>query len=100
MKHVRISYTIKEDVNLDEVRAKVRSFVGNMKEFAEGLSYTSYHLGDRSFMHIGYFPDEEALKGLQSQSFFGEFAAFLRERCEEGPAALPLTVVASTCLQA
>lgn len=96
MKLVRIQYTIREGVDLSTVKAEISRFVAGIAAHSAEHRYTSYQSVEapRQFVHLGAFGDQ--LEDLQAQPFFGAFAAFLRERCESGPAVTPLEVVAST----
>ena len=98
MKQVMIQYTLKDDADIDDVKTGIGRFVSGLRETSEQIRYTSYEKNEpaRSFVHIGYFPDEATVKEAQSRPFFGEFSAFLKERCAEGPGVTWLTTVAST----
>ena len=98
MKHVLIRYTVKDDVDLDELSAGITRFVAGLKETSADILYTSYRLGEdtRDFAHVGFFPSKEVLADVQSKPFFGEFASFLKERCADGPGVTFMAQVAST----
>ena len=98
MKIAMIRYSLKADVDVDEVIAAVREFVGHIAAHDPSIEYTSFcqDSPERSFTHIGRFPSEEVTKSLQSQEFFGKFAPFLKERCAEGPSVTWLDEVATT----
>ena len=98
MKNVMIRYTLNDEASIDDVRAAARVSIDGLKEHSGAILYTSYQVSDtqRSFVHIGMFPDEETLKDAQAKPFFGEFAAVLRGKCAEGPAVTWLSPVAST----
>ncbi len=98
MKNVMIQYTLANDADLDEVKAGIHRFVRGLRETSARIRYTSYEKNepDRSFVHIGFFPDEDTVKEAQARPFFGEFSAFLKPRCAEGPGVTWLTPVAST----
>jgi hypothetical protein len=98
MKNVMIQYTLHDDADLDAVKAAITGFVGGLHETSDRIHYTSYEKTEpaRSFVHIGYFPDEATVKEAQSRPFFGEFSAFLKQRCAEGPGVTWLSTVAST----
>ena len=100
MKHVMIRYTLRDDASIDAVKAAATTFVDGLAAHSDAILYTSYQQGDagRSFVHVGFFPDEATLKGAQAQPFFGEFAAALKDRAAEGPTVTWLSPVASTHL--
>jgi quinol monooxygenase YgiN len=93
---VRIEYTIRPEVGLDEVKAAITQFVDGIRAHDEGNRYTSYQLADdeRRFVHVGEFA-EDVVGTLQEQTFFRQFSSFLRERCAEGPTVTTLARVAS-----
>lgn len=97
MKGVRIDYTLREGVELASVLAAISAFVAGIRAHHPEHRYTSYqHQKDpRRFTHIGELV-EPALPDLQSQAFFTEFSAFLRDRCEAGPDVTWISPVAST----
>ena len=101
MKHMMIQYKLKEDAAVDDVKKAIRGFIGHLRETSDGIKYSSYEKPDhaRSFVHVGFFPDADVLKTVQGQPWFGEFAGFLKERCEEGPSVTWLSPVASTFLK-
>jgi len=98
MKNVMIRYTLKDDVAIDDVKAAATRFIDAMREHSGAILYTSYQEQEaqRCFVHVGMFPDAEVVKSMQAKPFFGEFSAFLGERCAEGPAVTWLSPVAST----
>ena len=98
MKHVMIQYRLKPDAGLEELRQAVREFVRGLRETSDQIHYLSYQQQDseRSFVHVGAFPDESLLKHVQAQPFFAEFSDFLRPRCEKEPSVTWLGMVAST----
>lgn len=98
MKNVTIRYTLKDDVDLDQTRARIREFVGHLDAMGAGIEYTSFQLNgtDRSFVHIGRFPSQEVVTAMQDNAWFGEFSAYLKTRCAEGPTAAFMDEVAST----
>lgn len=97
MNHVRIEYTLRDDVDVDAVKAEIRAFVRAIGDHDPTARYTSFQdaRADRHFVHIGQF-DPDRVAELQRQPFFGAFTGFLRERCATGPAVTPLAPVAST----
>jgi hypothetical protein len=97
MKIARIEYTLRDGVDIDEVKAAIATFVAGIRQHDAGHRYTSYQHADapRQFIHIGAF-DPDRLPDLQAQPFFGQFAGFLRDRCERGPDVTWLAEVAST----
>ena len=98
MKHVMIRYTLKPDESLDGLKDQIKTFVDGMKAASDNVHYTSYEIPDqeRAFVHIGFFPDDDTLKDIQAQPFFGAFGGFLKGRCVDGPSVTWLSPVAST----
>ena len=96
-KIVRIEYTVRPDVDLDEFVTGVNDFVAGLRGHDPGHRYTSYQHAEepRRFVHIGDF-SADAVPGLQAEEFFRRFAGFLRERCASGPQVTDLAQVAST----
>lgn len=96
MKSVRIDYTIRPDVDPEEVTRAIAVFVAEIRAHHPEHRYTSYrHVKEpRRFTHVGELV-ERVLPDLQARAFFGEFSAFLRERCEAGPEVTWLSSVAS-----
>ena len=94
---VRIEYTIRPEVALDELKGAITAFVDGIRAHDAGSRYTSYQIAgdERRFVHVGEFA-EEVVPSLQEQSFFRQFTAFLRERCAEGPVVTALARVATT----
>src|SRR5258705_6458840 len=95
-KTVRIDYTLRDDVDLAEVTARIAEFVAALGAHPATRHYASYQhaTAPRQFTHVGAFGD--GLADLQAQPFFGAWTAFLRERCEHGPVVTQLVAVAST----
>jgi hypothetical protein len=95
-KCVSIEYTIKPEVDLDDVRKHIADFVASIASHHPDHRYTSfqYSADSRHFIHIGELV-EDALTDFQSRPFFREFSEFLRERCVSGPSVAALTRVAS-----
>ena len=96
-KYIRIDYTVKPEVNLDELKAEIADFVAGIRGHNPEHRYSSFqHPKDsHRFIHIGEVV-EEVLPDLQKQSFFLHFTGYLRERCLSGPEVTRLSLVAST----
>lgn len=99
-KYIRVDYTVKSDVDLEELKAAIAAFVAGIRSHHPEHRYTSFqHPADPfRFIHIGEVV-EEVLPDLQKQSFFQHFTGYLRERCSAGPEATRLDRVASTAAQ-
>jgi hypothetical protein len=99
-KYIRVDYTVKPVVDLDELKGAIAEFVSGMRSHHPEHRYTSFqHPADPlRFIHIGEMV-EEALPDLQKQSFFQHFTGYLRERCSIGPEVTRLDRVASTAAQ-
>jgi quinol monooxygenase YgiN len=94
---IRIEYTIKPDVDLNEVRMAITSFVEAIATHHPDHRYTSFQSikEPRDFTHVGELRDE-AVDDLLTRPFFKEFSEFIRPKCSFGPEAVRLTQVAST----
>ena len=97
MKFVRIEYTIRPDVNLDELKGAIGEFVAGIGALHPENRYTSFQdvKDPRRFVHVGEIV-EDVVPTLQAATFFKRFTTYLRERCAVGPEALDLNPVAST----
>jgi hypothetical protein len=97
MKFVRIEYTIRPEVDLDELKGEVGEFVAGIGALHPENRYTSFqHAKDPlRFVHMGEIV-EEVVPALQGAPFFKRFTTYLRERCAVGPEAIDLKQVAST----
>lgn len=95
-RYVRIDYTLKIDVDLEDAKAAITRFVEGITNHHPDHRYTSFqHSGDvRRFTHFGELVND-AIADLQTRPFFREFS-YLRERCSFGPEATSLAPVAST----
>jgi quinol monooxygenase YgiN len=96
MKTVIVEYTLNPAASQEEIEAKIAEFVAGIRDLGLGIQYTSYRKSDRSYVHVGAFPSDAALKQLQEAPFFLRFGAFLREQCNPRPAATWVEPVAST----
>jgi len=99
-KYIRVDYTVKADVDLDNLKAAITEFVAGIRSHHPGHRYTSFqHPTDPSrFIHIGEVV-EEALPDLQKQPFFRHFTEYLPGQCSAGPEVTRLERVASTTAQ-
>lgn len=95
-KNVRVDYTVRDDIALDEVTAAIREFVAGIAAHDPDHRYVSYQhaTNPRSFTHVGSIAASR-LADLQAQPFFGAFGAFLRARTERGPEVIWLEEVAT-----
>lgn len=96
-RYVRIDYTLKTDVDLEDAKAAIARFVEGIMNHHPDHRYTSFqHFGDaRRFTHFGELVND-VVADLQTKPFFREFSVYLRERCSFGPEATSLEPVAST----
>jgi hypothetical protein len=99
-RYVRIDYTLKTDVDLEDAKAAITRFVEGIMNHHPDHRYTSFqHSSDvRRFTHFGELVSD-AVPDLQIRPFFREFSAYLRERCSLGPEATSLHAVASTAFK-
>ena len=97
MKYIRVDYTVKPEVDLDNLKAAIAEFVAGIHSHRPEHRYTSFqHPADPNrFIHIGEFV-EEVLPDLQTQPFFRHFTEYLPGQCSAGPEVTQLDRVAST----
>jgi hypothetical protein len=97
MKSIRIEYTIRPDVDLDELKHAIAEFVAGIGALHPENRYTSfqYAKAPRRFIHFAEIV-EDVLPALQAEPFFIRFTTYLREQCIAGPEASWLDQVAST----
>src|SRR6266850_4637954 len=76
-KYIRVDYSVKPDVDLDELKAASGKFVAGIRSHHPEHRYSSFqHPADPfRFMHIGEVL-EEVLPDLQQQSFFQHFTRY------------------------
>ena len=92
-----IEYRVKPDKVDDVETARRRFFEGLRRDADPEVRYRALSKSEpRSFVHIGWYADQDALARFQSTAHFKEFASTMPELCEEGPAASPLTEIHST----
>jgi hypothetical protein len=96
-KYIRIDYTVKHDVNVEELKGEIGEFVAGFRAHHQQHRYTSLqHAADPfRFTHFGEVV-EEVTHDLQKQPFFLHFTEYLREKCSSGPEVTRLNRVAST----
>jgi hypothetical protein len=97
IKYIRVDYTVKPEVDLDNLKAEIYEFVAGIRSHHPEHRYTSFqHPADSNqFIHIGELV-EEAIPGLQVQPFFQHFTKYLPGQCSVGPEVNRLDRVAST----
>ena len=71
-KYIRVDYTVKPEVDLDNLKAAITEFVAGIHSHHPGHRYTSFQhpANPNRFIHIGEVVDE-VLPDLQKQPFFG-----------------------------
>jgi hypothetical protein len=99
-KYIRVDYTVKLEVDLDNLKAGIYEFVSGIRDHHPEHKYTSFqHPADPNrFIHIGELV-EEVLPDLQKQPFFRHFTEYLPGQCSVGPEVTRLDRVASTAAQ-
>ncbi len=99
-RNIRVDYTVKPEVDLDNLEADIYEFVAGIRSHHQEHRYTSFqHPADpHRFIHIGELV-EEALPDLQKQPFFRRFTEYLPGQCSAGPEVTRLDRVASTAAQ-
>ena len=100
MRYIRVDYTVKPDVDLENLKAAIAEFVIGIRSHHPEHRYTSFqHPSDpKRFTHIGEVV-EEVLPDLQKQPFFRHFTEYLPGECSVGPEVTRLDRVASTAAQ-
>jgi hypothetical protein len=100
MKYIRVDYTVKPNVDLDNLKAAITGFVAGIRNHHPEHRYTSFqHPADPNrFIHIGEVV-EEVLPDLQKQPFFRHFTEYLPGQCFVGPEVTRLDRIASTAAQ-
>jgi hypothetical protein len=96
-KCIRVDYTVKPDVDLDNLKVAITEFVAGIHSHHPEHRYTSFqHPAEPNrFIHIGEVV-EEVLPDLQKQPFFRQFTEYLPGQCSVGPEVTRLDRVAST----
>ena len=96
-KYIHVDYTVKPDVDLDNLKVAITEFVAGIHSHHPEHRYTSFqHPADPNrFIHIGEVV-EEVLPDLQKQPFFQQFTEYLPGQCSVGPEVTRLDRVAST----
>jgi quinol monooxygenase YgiN len=99
-RYIRVDYTVKPEVDLDNLKAGISEFVAGIRNHHPEHRYTSFqHPADPNrFTHIGELV-EEAIPDLQKQPFFRHFTEYLPGQCSVGPEVTRLDRVASTAAQ-
>lgn len=99
-KYIRVDYTVKSDVDLENLKADIDEFVAGIRSHHPEHRYTSFqHSAEpHRFIHIGELV-EEALPDLQKQPFFRHFTESLPGLCSVRPEVTRLDRVASTTAQ-
>ena len=92
-----IKYRVSAD-KVSEQEAATREFIAALKAEADrGYRYTSYRQTDGvAFVHHAWMKDDAAQARFQSWPQFKPFAEGLKGRCEGGPTATRIDVVASS----
>lgn len=96
-KYIRVDYTVKPEVDLDNLKAAITEFVAGIHSHHPGHRYVSFQhpANPNRFIHIGEIVDE-VLPDLQKQPFFRQFTEYLPGQCSAGPEVTRLDRVAST----
>ena len=78
MKAVRVQYRVQEDYvtqNMANIKAVMTELNNNQ---IEGVSYSSYYLGNGNFMHLNICKDEQSLASFNTIESFIEFRKQLK----------------------
>ena len=88
MIHLKITYTIQEEVSLEYVHSIIKEFIVEInKNEPDTLLYKSYHEEDvpRMYYHIMTFKDEEAQEKHRNSPYCRDFVKKLYAICTEAP---------------
>ena len=92
-----IEYVVKPDKEREAEALRSHFFAGLRKQPDPEISYRSLAKPDGvSFVHLGWFADQDALSRFQSTLQFKGFSSGLPGVCEDGPNASPVTEIYST----
>ena len=90
-------YVVRPDKEQEAEALRSKFFAALRARPDPELSYRSLAKPDRvSFVHLGWFADQDALSRFQSTPYFKEFSSALPELCQDGPIATPLTEIHTT----
>ncbi len=89
-----VRYRTKAD-QADENQALIEAVFAELEaDQPDGLAYASFRLADGvSFVHVASVDTDDARNPLDDTAAFARFVQGVGDRCEEGPAASPATVV-------
>lgn len=94
MKTVMVRYKVKADRAAENERLIRAVFAQLDRDKPEGVLYASLRLDDGvSFVHIASIEERDGANPLTTLAAFTEFAAQIRERCEEPPVSVTLTAI-------
>ena len=94
---VMIEYRVKPD-KVDEIETvRLNFFEGLRRDADPEVRYRALSKPEpRSFVHIAWFANQDALTRFQSTPHFKEFSSTMPELCEEGPVASRITEIHSS----
>src|SRR5579864_4531635 len=98
--YIRVDYTVKPDVDLNNLKAAITEFVAGIRSHHPEHRYTSFqHPADPNrFIHIGDVV-EAVLPDLQKQPFCRLFTEYSPGQCSVRPEVTRVERVASTAAQ-
>ncbi len=92
-----IEYKVKPDSTDAAEALRSKFFEGLKKDNDSDVIYRSLAKPDGvTFVHLGWFANQDALGRFQSTGHFKEFSSTLPGLCEDGPNATPLKEIHST----
>ena len=92
-----IEYVVKPDKQQEAEELRSKFFTALRAQPDPEISYRSLAKPDGvSFVHLGWFADQDALGRFQSTPHFKEFSSGLPGVCEDGPNASPLNEIHTT----
>ena len=96
MKRVMVRYKDKADRAAENERYVTAVFAQLANKAPDGLRYVTFKQDDGvSFIHIASIETDDGSNPLSAMPAFNEFAAQIKDRCEEPPIAVDLHEVGS-----
>lgn len=96
MINVKINFTIKSNVDLEEVKTLIREFIEQIQDHETGtLIYKSFYCQEnpRKFFHLMTFVDAKAQQFHRNSTYCHQFVAKLYPLCAEPPSPQDITEI-------
>jgi hypothetical protein len=96
MKRVMVKYKVKPDRAAENERYVKAVYAQLERDRPAGLRYATFKLDDGlSFVHIASIETADGNNPLPALEAFKEFAAQIKDRCDEPPVTIPLNELGS-----